>query len=167
MRSLIFKGKRLDNGEWVESGNIIQFMDEGKLVAYIPAFGDKCTCTHDGETDAIIAMEQTCMHKVDISTVCQYTGLIDKNDKPIYEHDIVRIRGDQSSSDWKDVDYIAQIVFLDGGFCAIDGTEEEHGFRRYALARMDFDLEVLGNIHDSPELLAEDTDDYTSHSQFM
>lgn len=167
MRSLIFKGKRLDNGEWVEGGTIVQFWDNGKLSIYIPAFGDLCTCTHDGETDAIIAMEQTLLHKVDPATVRQYTGMLDKNDTPIYEHDIVRIRGNQSVPDWKDVDYIAQIVFLDGGFCAIDGTEEEHGFRRYALARRDFDLEVLGNIHDSPELLAEDKDDYSSHSQFM
>ena len=86
-------------------------------------------------------------------TVGQFTGLTDKNGKKIFEGDIVRILGDQSSADWRNVDYVALIAFIDGGFCALDGTVEDHGFRRYALARMDFDLEILGNIHDNPELL--------------
>lgn len=86
-------------------------------------------------------------------TVGQFTGLTDKNGKRIFEGDIVHILGNQTVEDWVYVDYIALIAFLDGGFCAIDGTIEEHGFRRYALARMDFELEVIGNIHDNPELL--------------
>ena len=91
--------------------------------------------------------------EVDKNTVGQFTGLTDKNGKKVFEGDIVRILGNQDVEDWKNVDYNALIAFLDGGFCAIDGTIEEHGFRRYALARMDFDLEVIGNIHDNPELL--------------
>ena len=86
-------------------------------------------------------------------TVGQFTGLTDKNGKKIFEGDIVHILGNQQVEDWKNVNYNALIAFLDGGFCAIDGTIEEHGFRRYALARMDFDLEVIGNIHDNPELM--------------
>lgn len=156
MRPLIFKGKRTDNGEWVCGGTLVQFMGGEERIAYMPAFGDRCVCSHDFDTDAIVSMEETHMYKVDPETVRQFTGLMDKNEKPIYEHDIVRIRGDQNSADWKNVDYIAQIVFLDGGFCAIDGTIEEHGFRRYVLARMDFDLEVIGNIHDDFQLLNEE-----------
>ena len=86
-------------------------------------------------------------------TVGQFTGLTDKNGKKIFEGDIVRVLGNQQVEDWKNVDYIALIAFLDGGFCAIDGTVEDHAFRRYGLVRMDFDLEVIGNIHDNPELL--------------
>ena len=156
MRPLIFKGKRLDNGAWVCGGTIVQLFDDDELLTFIPYMHDRCFCHHDEVTDAIMCIENTVMHKVNPKTVRQFTGLLDKNSKAIYEYDIVRIRGDQNSEDWKNVDYIAQIVFLDGGFCAIDGTEEEHGFRRYSLARLDFDLEVIGNIFDNPELLNED-----------
>lgn len=168
-RPLIFKGKRTDNGEWVCGGTLVQFVDEGKLVVYMPALGDRCECSHDFDTDAIVAMNETCMYKVDPNTVRQFTGLMDKNEKAIYEHDIVRIRGDQNNADWKDVDYIAQIVFLDGGFCAIDGTIKEHGFRRYALSRMDFDLEVIGNIHDDLHLLSDESDgeNYTTEGMML
>lgn len=86
-------------------------------------------------------------------TLGEFTGLCDKDGKKIFEGDIVNILGNQEGADWKNVNYNALIAFLDGGFCAIDGTIENHGFRRYALARMDFDLEVIGNKWDNPELL--------------
>jgi uncharacterized phage protein (TIGR01671 family) len=92
-------------------------------------------------------------YRVVPETVGQYTGLTDKNGKKIFEGDIVNILGDQTSNDWKCVNYDALIAYIDGGFCALDGTIEDHAFRRYGLCRMDFDLEVIGNIHDNPELL--------------
>lgn len=95
------------------------------------------------------------MIEVDPTTVGQYTGLIDNNWKKIFEGDIVWVLGNQRIDDWKIVGYTALITYLNGGFCAIDGTIEEHGFRRYALCRMEFDLEVIGNIHDKAELLKE------------
>lgn len=171
IRPLIFQGKRTDTGEWVCGGTIIQFMNEGELTAYMPAFGDCCVCSHDFDTDAIVSMSETCMYRVDPATIRQFTGLMDRTERPIYEHDIVRIRGDQNNADWKDVDYIAQIVFLDGGFCAIDGTVEEHAFRRYALNRMDFDLEVIGNVHDDLHLLLDEDESesktYTTEGMVM
>lgn len=156
---LIFQAKRLDNGEWVCSGTIVQFWDDDELLVFMPDFSNRCICEHDGDTDAILSISNTEMHRVDPATVRQPVGLFDKNNRPIYNRDIVRIRGDQSNKEWKDVDYIAQIVFLDGGYCAIDGTVEEHGFRRYALARMDFDLEVIGNIFDNPELVLDSVEE--------
>ena len=131
MREILFRGKREDNGNWI------------------------CGSLHKSITDYFIIPLPllTSKSKVDPSTVGQFTGLTDKNDKKIFEGDIVHILGNQDVADWKNVDYTALIAFLDGGFCAIDGTVEEHGFRRYALARLDFSLEVIGNIHDNPELL--------------
>lgn len=85
----------------------------------------------------------------------QYTGLVDKNGTKIFEGDIVKIVGDSNNDDWKNVNYIAQIVFLDGGFCAIDGTTDNYSLRRYGLSRCEFDLEVVGNKWDNPELLGE------------
>lgn len=143
MREILFRGKRIDNGEWVE----------GFYISHLNACHYIIPCRAGGYE----AMDNNFyVHKwfeVDPNTVGQYTGLTDKNGKMIFEGDIVRILGDQTNEDWKCVDYNALIAFLDGGFCALDGTIEEHGFRRYALSRMDFSLEVIGNIHDNPELM--------------
>ena len=134
MREILFRGKRKLNGEWI-NGSLLVYGD-----------GDCEICVPDG-CDALDKF------RVEPDTVGQYTGLTDKNGKKIFEGDIVHILGNQQVEDWKNVDYIALIAFLDGGFCAIDGTINDHAFRRYALARMDFDLEVIGNIYDNPELL--------------
>lgn len=136
MREILFRGKRLDKGEWIAGCLVKYAYDSTPYIGYLDAWGDG-------------------IYKVDPSTVGQYTGLPDKNGKKIFEGHIVHILGDQESADWKGVNYNALIAFLDGGFCAIDGTIEEHGFRRYALARMDFDLEIIGNKWDNPELLEE------------
>ena len=156
MREIIFRGKRLDNGEWAE----------GYLYEHEPALVGIVSENDVPEPSkwfiARTAFADWNMPRlsefieVDPSTVGQYTGLKDKNGKKIFEGDIVHILGNQNVADWKSVNYNALIAFLDGGFCAIDGTIEDHAFRRYALARMDFDLEVIGNVHDNPELLKEE-----------
>lgn len=142
MREILFRGKRLDNGEWVEGylgqdtiiGNGKTWL--GYVIKPIPQKLWDCG-----------------WFEIDPATVSQHIGMTDKNGERIFEGDIVHILGDQTSDNWKSVDYTALIAFIDSGFCAIDGTIEEHGFRRYALACMDFSLEVIGNIHDNPELL--------------
>lgn len=139
MREILFKGKRLDNGEWVEGAYCSIVCDD----SFTPMIERPC----------IVDLEFGFWYEVDPDTVSQFTGLCDKNNVRIFEGDIVHILGDWESENWRGVNYNALIAFIDGGFCAIDGTIEEHGFRRYALARMDFTLEVIGNIHDNPELL--------------
>ena len=133
----LYRGKRKDNGEWLE--------------------GAFCPKNSEGDIPCIIVYNGNWAgywFEVDPDTVGECCGgLRDKNGKLIFEGDIVRILGNQASEDWKCVDYNALIAFLDGGFCALDGTIKEHGFRRYALCRMDFDLDIIGNIHDNPELL--------------
>ena len=143
MREILFRGKRTDNGQWAEGflvkrPSAVQIGDCSPWYISVPP--------KDPE-------DSGGLWNVTAETVGQFTGLTDKNGKKIFEGDIVHILGNQDVEDWKNVDYIALIAFLDGGFCAIDGTIEEHAFRRYALERMDFDMEVIGNIHDNPELI--------------
>ncbi len=157
MREIKFRAKRPDNGEWVESMSVAKIeMLDGTTLYYIGAGQPADICLDkDGNLVAVETMGECLFYAIDPETVGQFTGLTDKNGKKIFEGDIVNILGNQDVEDWKNVNYNALIAFLDGGFCAIDGTIEEHGFRRYALERMDFDLEVIGNIHDNPELLEE------------
>ena len=67
-REILFKAKRTDNGEWVEG-----YLWSKRTIGYTSPVGN---------TDEIV---------IDPETVCQYTGLTDKNGKKIFEGDILRI----------------------------------------------------------------------------
>lgn len=147
MREILFKGKRKDNGEWVE-GHLLWYEDGRARI--IPRHTDIFCYENDENTIQTIAYE------VIPETVGQYTGLTDKNGKKIFEGDIVHLyAGEHSISRYKGIDYNALVIFRDGGFCAIDGTEEDYALRRYNFVSQNLYCEVIGNIHDNPELLKE------------
>lgn len=135
-REILFRGKRLSDGEWVEGG-----IYRGNFTWIIV-------------TDASGRFKQ---YMVDPSTVGQYTGLTDKNGKRIWEGDIVRGRHWTRRNDknpeaynlWR-VDWIEKsglITFIDS-----PTTEARLSIHDFA----DFgEVEVIGNIHDNPELLKE------------
>ena len=77
---------------------------------------------------------------VSLETVGQYTGLTDKNGKKIFEGDICKHRSNYSG------DFIISVViYTDGCFLAM--ADNNSGFN------LSNKLEIIGNIHDNPELL--------------
>ncbi len=134
----LFKAKRLDNGEW-EIGSLIA-LPTGEY-----EISNKCNNPPDCDPmwDKVVIT-----HKVDPSTICQCTGLVDKNGKLIWENDICDRKEEYpeivkyNKGDWT-LDY-SYSEGKENGYCYCN-----LGF--YALERKY--VEVIGNIFDNPELL--------------
>ena len=128
MREILFRGKRTDNGEWVE----------GLVARYNPKFD--CANIVDGFESLV---------PVKTETVGQYTGLTDKNGKKIFEGDIVKHYNHcdikEYSEDIGRVFYYTETCrFLRTSKLFPDDCPEIYSSCEY---------EVIGNIYDNPELL--------------
>jgi uncharacterized phage protein (TIGR01671 family) len=99
-------------------------------------------------------------HEVDPATIGQYTGLKDKDGRKIFEGDKVRYRFEYSGEDdeegFDDWEYATVEWHGDSGYPAFDLSPNDMDCN--ALAHIfqsgDYMIEVIGNIHDTPELLA-------------
>lgn len=124
----LFRAKRKDNGEWVE----------GDLVHSVYKIKDVCVGQYGNEDG---------MHEVDPSTICQCTGLKDKNGKLIWENDILSGHID---NEFPEDETRKRVVWHENGWCT-----NEPGCDDYEELD-DFDsenFEVISNMIDNPELL--------------
>ena len=87
--------------------------------------------------------------QVDAETVGQFTGLLDKNGKKIFQGDIISF----SIFDWQDDDkqYTGVVTFEDGAMIIKKDEINWHGLAY--IYYQDDEMKIIGNIHDNPELL--------------
>lgn len=158
MREILFRGKRLDNGEWVE-GHLHILFDGTTLIISKGAGGFAISHGED-------IFQTAHVYEVDPETVGQFTGVEvykdphlktgeDGRDK-LFEHDIVRFR----DFDYNGIDHerIGIVYWCDGGFY-IDCTRKYGEDAIYSLGFaviQDDCIEVIGNRWDNPELLEVD-----------
>ena len=122
MREIIFRGKRTDTKEWIEG-------------IVFPHDKNKVTMLYQHPMDGSLVGKE-----VDPETVGQFTGLIDKNGKKIFEGDIIEYEGNRYS-----INYFLHyarfpVVKPNNVFCVFAYKHDE----------------VIGNIYDNPELLGSD-----------
>ena len=147
----LFRAKRTDNGEWI-LGSLIQTSYLGSIRSWISSEQeDKARLREISSNQAVWRA-----FEVRTDTICQCTGLKDKNGKLIWENDIVK-EFNSSGDEWN----LSQIVFgeysLNLGWCT-KGIKTLHEYNR-RLFNVGFgtseagECEVIGNIFDNLELL--------------
>ena len=150
MREILFRGKLIDNGDWVE-GSLVKSTyvtptrkeEHFRIQETVYGFNDESEmpyfCDYMSGIDEAVIPE----------TICEYTGKKDKNGNRIFEGDIVRF----SDKDWTESG-IATVDFESGKW-KINGryTTKISAIVWLDLYRMGFEYEVIGNKWDNPELL--------------
>lgn len=137
MREILFRGKRQNNGEWVVGCYVFQY---GCHSIYLPSTDGECGFDNYG---------------VDRATVGQYTGLKDKNGKRIFEGDILEVSWHAPRRDTVYEKY--EVVYRKSGFFTKRAGKLFGQLGNYISPNVNMRCEVIGNIHDNPELLDGET----------
>lgn len=150
MREILFRGKRTDNGQWVE-GSLSMVDTRSQKIG--KKYGQMFICyvqtawqnTKNGKLVGYWI-------EVNPETVGQFTGLLDKNGNKIFEGDVVK--WGHVCSYWFEDPFIVAIVEFSPelSFNAVN-IGSKYGFSNFIYQRTDKYLEKIGNIHDTPELL--------------
>ena len=127
-RDIVFRGRRIDNGEWVTGNLLCLDCSEYRIAT-------SCLC---GEEPNLI---DVCAYKVDPETVGQYIGIEDKRGTPIFEGDVVKCKTHVHSG------YrlrTGEVVYYIDGFSIKVGSD-------YKNIPYSENIEIIGNIYDNKE----------------
>ncbi len=133
MREILFRAKRIDNGEWIQG-----YLWSGNDSSYI--IPHSLGINYYEKEKRMMAFSS----EVNIETVCQYTGLADREGRKIFEGDVIVI----PHSDKKGFPAEVRYRELDSWFC-IDRTN----YVPISLNGVQYWGEVVGNVFDNPELI--------------
>ncbi len=142
MREIFFRGKRVDKGVWIYG-------------FYVEQYGSREIYLSNG-VDSEHGFDH---YHVIPETVGQYTGLTDKNGKKIFEGDIIKVGINQRLMDvrWNEETLAWELTNIGVAECEVN-----HLLNTFSLAEIQVEAaygkmvsEVIGNIHDNPELLNE------------
>ena len=139
-REIIFKAKRKDNGEWVEGYCVYCRKRHYVLPVVNEIIG------YDEREDKWI--------EINPDTLCQYTGLTDKNGKKIWENDIVTITIE--CDDYFNLSETGIVEYSYGQYeLKVKTTDGKEAYSNLInkLSEAPFEIEKLGNIFDNPDLL--------------
>lgn len=131
MRQIIFRGKRADNGEWVCDNSVLFFSEKTKIYG---------------------ALNEWREIEVIPETVGQYTGVIDKNGKKVFEGDIIDYTWDTLCGGKEHRTYVISYANNEAKFvgdCVIGNPRHSLPTFEYIGERG----EVIGNIYDNKEIL--------------
>lgn len=158
MREILFRGKRIDNGEWAEGYFVhckSDFDEESERTAEI--ISNNADRIYKGEYSPFDVCEAI------LETVGQFIGVTDRNGKKIFEGDL--LNGFQYPfyrSESAEHNYFAEVIWFTEN-CAFGLYTHKHPtakVRGISAGNADFiedfnsdDWEVIGNIYDNPELL--------------
>ena len=138
MREVLFRAKRIDNKEWAEGyyGIKAKGTDMERHYIMVSTYNAKLSSYPFYLTDI----------QIDPETLCQYTGLKDKNGNQIWENDIIRVKNSADEGTGK-VEFYGGMWYVDKG---VNNS-------LYDIMMYDDEAEVytVGNIFDTPELLKE------------
>lgn len=140
MREILFKAKRIDNGEWVEG---CYLLSGGKHFIYAEYIEHYCM-------PVIIKAE------IISETLCQFTGLCDKNGNKIWENGIVNHNGEYAPVKFGRYCSCFDYGNYNFGFY-VDFPEET--FYRKELGYWCRKVKVAGNVFDNKELLREESNE--------
>lgn len=142
MREILFKAKRIDNGECVEGYYLRdQYHRSGKDIIFYRKDSDWFTIYTD---------------TIDPETLCQFTGLYDKNGKKIWENDIFQYTDEITMITNKD---LIEYSETHASFVRLRNTEKLGSQYLWIDEAICNHGEIIGNIFDNPDLLQEESSD--------
>lgn len=157
MDRYLYKAKRLDNGEWVQGYLFDDGFENGRVF-----IGGLVIEKYTGTACDDWTISGSCFCEVDKSTICQCTGLKDKNGKLIWEGDIILFQRDNDDCPFPDKDTkkrLGKVFYKDFRTTfAIEMGKSGSGSLNddlWKYVQNGNRVEVIGNIFDNPELIKE------------